>query len=64
MSKQFPKTKFPETLYVKQEHDGDETYIVAAATPGALAETGVAVPAAVYELVRAGVVIETKVEVR
>jgi len=65
MPKQFTATNFPETLFVKEEDDGDGgTFHIAAADPGDLAEMGVAVPAAEYRLVRAGVVIETKVTVR
>ena len=66
MPKQFPEMKFPETLYVTMEDDGDgEMFPVSAADPGQLLNvTGEAVMAAEYRLVRAGVVIETKVTVR
>lgn len=53
-------TKFPETIYVKQELDDDGTYMVASDDPDDLVEQGVAVPAAEYVLKQAGVVIETK----
>lgn len=62
-----PKVKFPNfptTLYVKQEQDGDSSYIIASGDPSDLAEQGVAVPAAEYKLVQAGVVIETEVKVK
>jgi hypothetical protein len=64
MAKQIQKTKFPETLYAVQEQDGDTTYLLTSSDPGDLVEVGVAVPAAEYKLVRAGVVIETTVAVR
>ena len=56
--------KMPETLYVKQEDDGDDTYFVASDDAGDLVEPGVAVFAAEYKLVRNGVVIETTVTVK
>jgi hypothetical protein len=58
------KTKFPETLYVHEERDGNDTFLVAAADPSEHVEVGVAVPAAEYKLVRAGVVIEAQVTVK
>lgn len=58
------KTKFPETIFVKQEQDGDDAYLLASADPSDLMERNVAVLAAEYKLVRAGVVIESKVVVR
>lgn len=56
--------KFPATLYVVQENQGDETYLVASADPSDLAEKGVAIMAAEYKLVRNGVVISTEVKVK
>lgn len=61
-----PKFKFPNfpaTLYVKQEQDGDDSYLIASGNPSDLVELGVAVPAAEYQLVRAGVVIEAETKV-
>lgn len=55
---------YPKKIYVVQEKDGDETYLVASEDAGTLAEKGVAVPAAEYVLFRAGVVIEAKIRVR
>ena len=57
------ETSFPEMIFVKQENDGDDVYLVASMDPSDLAEKGVAVPAAEYVLKRAGVVIEEKVVV-
>ena len=56
--------KFPKTVYVVQERDGNTTYLVASGDPGDLAEKGVAILAAEYQLVREGVVIETEVKVK
>lgn len=54
------ETNFPETIFVKQEDNGDgDRFLVAEEDVGDLTERGVAVPAAEYRLVRAGVVIET-----
>ena len=54
---------FPKEIYVKQETDGEDTYLVASADPSTLVDAGFAVPAAKYALVQAGVVIESKVQV-
>lgn len=62
-AKQFNFPKFPETLFVKQEQDGGDTYLVASGDASDLAEKDVAIPAAEYKLVRPGVVIETKTTV-
>ena len=62
MPKQFTATNFPETLFVKEEDDGDGgTFHIASADPGELAEMGVAVLAAEYRLARAGIVIKTEI---
>jgi hypothetical protein len=54
------ETNFPETLFVKEEDDGEDgRFFVASEDAGDHAERGVAVPAAEYRLVRAGVVVET-----
>lgn len=58
----FPK--FPKTLYVVQQRDGDDIYFIASGNATDLAEKGVAIPAAEYQLVRSGVVIETEVKVK
>lgn len=49
---------FPETVFAVQDGEGDDTYPIADADAGSLAERGVAVPAAEYRLVRVGVVVE------
>lgn len=49
---------FPETIFVKQENEGDDAYLIADADAGGLTERGIAVPAAEYRLVRVGVVVE------
>lgn len=46
--------KFPKTLYVKIEEDGDENYFVSFVEIGELAELGETVPVGVYELKGAG----------
>jgi hypothetical protein len=65
MPKQIEQTNFPETIFAKEENDEGNRFLVVSADPSdLLAERGVAVPAAEYKLVRAGVVIESTVTVR
>lgn len=58
------KTNFPETIYVKVEKDGDDEFLISSANAADLVDPGVAVMAAEYKLVRAGVVIEQIVSVK
>lgn len=54
--------KFPKTIYVKIEEDGDEPWLNASEDPAAHAEFGESIPIAEYQLVRA-TVVKSKVEV-
>jgi len=33
------KPKFPKTIYVKQEQDGDDWFLIAGSDPGAISES-------------------------
>lgn len=49
--------KFPEVIYVKQEEDGDSSFLVADDDFAGLAEMGEAVPVAVYRLESTGILV-------
>lgn len=56
--------KLPKTIYVKQEVEGDETYLVSALSPEELAEElDETVKVGLYEL-RSTLEVTTKVEVK
>ena len=52
---------FPKVIYVKQEQDGDDEYLVAGADVGILAEMSEKVTVARYQLMDRGVV-ESRVD--